>query len=84
MGRSAGIIQVGPGYNHKCPDTMKARESFDCRRGESSVSLEAGIGVMWLRDTGSHKQLGKQGTIFSLGPSEEAQPADTLILDQRD
>ena len=84
MGRSAGIIQVGPGYNHKCPDRMKARESFDCRRGESSVSLEAGIGVMWLRDTGSHKKLGKQETIFSLGPSEEAQPPDTLILDQRD
>ena len=74
MGRSAGIIQVGPGYNHKCPDRMKVRESFDCRRGESSVTLEGDIGVMWLRDTGSHKKLGKQGTISSLGPSEEAQP----------
>lgn len=25
------IIQVGPGYNHKCPDRMKAKlsQSFD-------------------------------------------------------
>ena len=73
MGRSAGIIQVGPGYNHKCPDRMKAGRAA-IGGEEKAVTLEADTGVMWLRDTGRHKKLGEQGTVSSLAPSEEAQP----------
>ena len=73
MGRSAGIIQVGSGYNHKCPDRMKAGRAL-IGGEEKAVTLEADTGVTWLRDTGRHKKLGERGTVSSLGPSEEAQP----------